>query len=125
MKEILRTDEAPAAIGPYSQAVRSGALTFLSGQIGLVPETGEMVEGGTQVELDQILKNLDAVLNCADLTKRDVLKLTIYVTDLYDFGMVNSALERYFESEFPARETVEVKALPKGARIEISAIAGK
>jgi 2-iminobutanoate/2-iminopropanoate deaminase len=127
-RRVISTDEAPAAIGPYSQAVRFGELVFLSGQIALDPASGALV-GGDDVaaQAEQVMKNLDAVLTAAGSGFDRVLKTTIFLTDMGDFGTVNEVYARAFEGvEPPARATVEVSGLPKGVRVEIemTAIAG-
>lgn len=119
----IATDAAPRAIGPYSQAVRSDDLIFCSGQIGLDPATGELVAGGVEAETQRVLENLRAVLIAAGVTQRAVLRTTIYLVDLGDFARVNAMYETFFEAPFPARSTVGVAALPRGARVEIDAIA--
>lgn len=123
MKACISTDKAPEAIGPYSQAVRAGNLLFLSGQIPLVPESGRMVEGRIGEQTHQVLRNLSAVIEAAGGSLSDVVKTTIYMTDLTDFGIVNEIYKSYFPDDPPARATVQVSALPKGALIEIEAIA--
>ena len=122
-KQAIKTERAPAAIGPYSQAVRSGELVFLSGQIPLDPATGELVSGGIEAETRRVLDNLRAVLAAAGCSFQDVVKTTIYLTDLADFAAVNAVYGSYFSGDPPARATLQVTALPKGARVEIDAIA--
>lgn len=121
---IVKTSGAPSPIGPYSQAVRHGELLFLSGQISLLPDSGEMVQGDIAAETRQVMENLGAVLKEAAMGFSQVLKTTIFLTDLRLFPQVNEAYGKFFQGDFPARETVEVSALPKGARVEISMIAG-
>jgi len=123
MKDAVATPSAPQAIGPYSQAVRAGQWLFLSGQIGLQPSTGELVSGGVVAEATQVLENLRAVLAAAGAGLDNIVRTTIYLVDLADFARVNEAYARAFQSPFPARATVGVAALPRGARIEIDAIA--
>lgn len=123
MKEAVATTQAPQAIGPYSQAVSAGPWLFCSGQIGLDPATGELVAGGIEAETSRVLDNLRAVLAAAGATPDRVLRTTIYLVDLGDFGRVNEIYARYFRAPFPARATVGVAALPRGARVEIDAIA--
>jgi len=121
LRSIVSTPDAPAAIGPYSQAIRAGQLVFLSGQIPLHPETGEMV-GGDDVEAQtlQVMRNLGAVLRSAGATFENVVKTTIFLTDLGDFAVVNRVYGSYFEGIAPpARATVQVSALPRGAKVEI------
>jgi 2-iminobutanoate/2-iminopropanoate deaminase len=122
-KEAIQSDGAPAAIGPYSQAIADDTFVFLSGQIGLDPSTGELVRGGTAAEAEQVLRNLSAVLAAAGLSLDDVLRTTIYLVDLGEFAAVNEIYGRHFKAPFPARATVGVAALPRGARVEIDAIA--
>ncbi len=121
-KEIA-TAKAPGAIGPYAQAVAAGGLIYLSGQVALNPETGELVRGSIEEEATRTLENLKAVLEAAGSGFDRVLKTTVYLTDFADFPAMNRIYERYFGSCRPARATVQVVALPKGARIEIEAIA--
>ncbi|HVH44573.1 MAG TPA: RidA family protein [Labilithrix sp.] len=116
---------APAAIGPYSQAIDAGDLVFLSGQVPIDPKTGELVQGDIGVQTDRVLDNLSAVLEAAGCSFSDVVKTTIYLTDLADFQAVNATYGKRFASAPPARATVQVAALPKGARVEIDAIARK
>jgi 2-iminobutanoate/2-iminopropanoate deaminase len=120
MRSIVSTPNAPAAIGPYSQAVRAGQLVFLSGQIPLHPQTGEMV-GGDDVEAqtEQVMQNLEAVLKAAGSSFAQVVKATIFLTDLGDFAIVNRVYGARFASAPPARATVQVAALPRGAKVEI------
>lgn len=122
-KMILETDRAPKAIGPYSQGVRVGDLLFLSGQIPLDPATGELVAGDVAAQTERVLDNLAAVLASQDLEFRHVVKTTIFLVDLADFGKVNELYGRRFPADPPARSTVQVAALPRGARVEIEAIA--
>jgi 2-iminobutanoate/2-iminopropanoate deaminase len=123
MKHAMATDGAPKAIGPYAQAVRAAGWLFLSGQIGLDPASGELVTGGVAAEAERVLENLRAVLAAAGLTFDHVVRTTIYLVDLGDFARVNEIYARVFTAPFPARATVGVAALPRGARIEIDAIA--
>ena len=123
-KVAIATDRAPAAIGPYSQAVRVGDLVFTSGQIGLDPATGELVKGGIQNETVQVLDNLTAVLEAAGAGWRDVVRTTIFLADLGDFALVNKLYgERVGVGVLPARSTVQVARLPRGAAVEIDAVA--
>jgi 2-iminobutanoate/2-iminopropanoate deaminase len=122
-KQAIASDAAPRAIGPYSQAVRTGEWIFLSGQIGLDPATGELVSGGVEAEATRVLENLRAVLAAAGASTDHVVRTTIYLTDLADFGRVNTIYERCFVAPFPARATVGVAALPRGAHVEIDAVA--
>jgi 2-iminobutanoate/2-iminopropanoate deaminase len=123
MKDPITTTAAPAAIGPYSQAVRAGQWLFCSGQIGLDPATGELVAGGVVAEATRVLENLRAVLTAAGGSLDSIVRTTIYLVDLADFTRVNEVYARCFTPPFPARATVGVAALPRGARIEIDAIA--
>ena len=119
----IATAQAPEAIGPYSQAVRTGQWLFLSGQIGLDPATGELVGDDAVAQVTQVLNNLRGVLTAADASLDQVVRTTIYLVDLADFGRVNEVYARYFRPPFPARATVGVAALPRGARVEIDAVA--
>lgn len=121
--KAISTSDAPAAIGPYSQAIRSGDLLFLSGQVPIDPKTGELVTGDISVQTERVLDNLAAVLAAGGATFADVVKTTIYLTDLGDFQAVNQTYAKRFSDAPPARATVQVSALPKGARVEIDAIA--
>jgi 2-iminobutanoate/2-iminopropanoate deaminase len=120
---IVTTILAPAAIGPYSQAVQVGDLLFLSGQIPLDPATGELTADDIAAQTNRVMQNLDAILTAAGASLGSLVKTTIYLTDLADFAVVNRIYGEYFSPPFPARATVEVKALPRGARIEIEGIA--
>lgn len=124
-KKILHSDEAPKAIGPYSQAVQvdAGRVTFLSGQIPLDPATGALVEGDIQKQTERVMANLQAVLKAGGLDFTNVVRCTIFLQDMSDFAKVNEVYGRYFPSSPPSRATVQVAALPKGARVEIDAIA--
>ena len=122
-KQIIRTDKAPQPIGPYSQAVKIDNLVFLSGQVAMKPGTNELVTRDITGEARQIMENLKAVLAEANLTFEHVVKTTIYLADMDLFGAVNDVYGSYFNGDFPARETVAVKALPKGVEVEISMIA--
>jgi 2-iminobutanoate/2-iminopropanoate deaminase len=123
MKKIISTSDAPAAIGPYSQAVRSGNFIFCSGQIPLDPKSGEMVSDDIRAQTRRVLDNISGVLKSQGLSLGDVLKTTIFLTDLGNFQMVNEIYGSYFNNQPPARSTVQVSALPKGAKIEIEVIA--
>lgn len=116
---------APAAIGPYSQAIDAGDFVFLSGQVPIDPKTGELVQGDITVQTERVLDNLAAVLEAAGCSFGDVVKTTIYLIDLGDFQTVNATYAKRFTSAPPARATIQVSALPKGARVEIDAIAKK
>jgi 2-iminobutanoate/2-iminopropanoate deaminase len=119
----IATDRAPAAIGPYSQAVELHGVVYCSGQIGLDPASGQLVGGGTVAEAERVLENLRAVLAAAGLDFTDVVKTTIYLVDLADFATVNEIYARFVQAPYPARATVGVAALPRGARVEIDAVA--
>jgi 2-iminobutanoate/2-iminopropanoate deaminase len=123
MKKIISTSEAPGAIGPYSQAVRSGSLLFCSGQIPLDPKTGQIVSGDIAAQTRRVLDNIAGVLKAESLTFDNVVKTTIFLTDLGDFQTVNEIYGSYFKQDPPARSTVQVAALPKGANVEIEVIA--
>jgi 2-iminobutanoate/2-iminopropanoate deaminase len=124
MKEVISTDKAPAAIGPYSQAIKINGMLFVSGQIPLDPKTGEIVEGGIEAQTLQVLENLKAILAAAGHSLDDVAKTTVYLTNIQDFATVNGIYAKYFQKECPARVCIEVSNLPKGALIEIDVIAG-
>ena len=121
-RDIVQTDQAPAAIGPYSQAVVVNGMAYVSGQIPLVPATGEMVEGDISTQITRVFDNLAAVAEAAGMSLRDTAKLTVYLTDLGNFGHVNDIMATYFDAPYPARAAVEVSALPKGAQVEMDAI---
>lgn len=126
MKKIIQSTQAPAPIGPYSQAVMAGNLLFTSGQIALDPHTMELVMDTIESETHQVMENLKAVLAAAELTFEQVIKSTIFITDMNDFARINAVYASYFnEKTAPARETVQVAALPKNVHIEISMIAMK
>ncbi|EDM37551.1 endoribonuclease L-PSP family protein [Pedobacter sp. BAL39] len=120
MKQIFNTNNAPAPIGPYSQAVMANGFLFLSGQVAINPETGEVTESSIAAETHQVMRNIKAVLMEASCTFAHVVKTTIFLTDMSLFAEVNEAYASYFENNFPARETVAVKGLPKGVNVEIS-----
>jgi len=125
-RQIVSSPNAPKAIGPYSQAVAvpaTGKLLFCSGQIPLDPATGEMVQGDVVAQTARVMKNLEAVLAAAGMTFADVVRTTIYLTDLADFAKVNETYARYFKADPPARATVQVAALPRGSKVEIDAVA--
>jgi 2-iminobutanoate/2-iminopropanoate deaminase len=122
-KEIIVTDKAPKAIGPYSQAVKAGGFLFCSGQIPLSPVTGELLDSEIREQTDLVMDNIAAVLEAAGLTFADVVKSTIYLTDLANFGAVNEVYGRRFPANPPARSTVEAQGLPRGAEVEIEVIA--
>lgn len=122
-KQIVQTDNAPRAIGPYSIAVRVGDFVYTSGQIGLDPKTGTMVDGGIEAETRQVLKNLQAVVEAAGLTLDDVVKTTVFLKDMGDFAAMNAIYAEFFKENPPARSAVQVAALPKGGLVEIEAVA--
>jgi len=122
-KTALSTGNAPAAIGPYSQAVRIGDFVYASGQLGIDPETGEIVQGCAGCQTRQVLKNISAVLEAAGLTTADVVKTTVFLADMADFGKMNAVYEEFFAEPFPARSTIGVAALPKDAKVEIEFVA--
>ncbi len=121
----ISTNAAPAAIGPYSQAIASGDLVFCAGQVGLDPVTGELVSGGIEAQAERAIRNLGAVLDAAGLGYAHVVKSTVYLVDLEEFGAMNAVYARFFSDPWPARATVGVAALPRGARVEIDAIAAR
>jgi reactive intermediate/imine deaminase len=121
-KQIIHTEHAPAAIGPYSQAVRAGDTVYLSGQIPLVPGTGELVAGDIQIQARQVFSNLAAVAEAAGGTLGDLVKLNIFLTDLGHFSLVNEVMAETFSDPYPARAAIGVAALPKGAEIEMDAV---
>ena len=123
MRQTVKTENAPAAIGPYSQGVVSGGLLFCSGQIPLDPATGKMVEGGIEEQTERVLRNLDAVLEAGGASLRSVVKTTVYLADLADFPAMNGVYGRFFPENPPARATVQVAKLPAGALVEIDAVA--
>jgi 2-iminobutanoate/2-iminopropanoate deaminase len=123
VKEVISTDAAPAAVGPYSQAVRAGDFFFVSGQIGLDPNTGTMVEGGVVEQCIRVLDNLKAILQAGGLGMEAVVKTTVYLQSIGDFKAVNEVYRRYFAGDYPARAAFEVGALPLGALVEIEAVA--
>jgi 2-iminobutanoate/2-iminopropanoate deaminase len=125
MREIISTDRAPAAIGPYSQAVRYDNLLFMSGQIPLDPESGEVVDGNIEVQTRKVLDNLKTILEAGGMELQHVLKCTCFLKNMEDFPAFNSVYSEYFSDILPARETVEVSRLPKDVLVEISAICGK
>lgn len=126
MNEIIATTNAPGAIGPYSQAVKTaGGMLFVSGQIPLVPATGVVVEGGIVEQTTQVLENLKAIVTAAGYTLSDVVKTTVYITNMGDFGKVNEIYGKYFTENCPARVCVEVSKLPKDVLVEIDVIASK
>ena len=122
-REIVASKDAPAAIGPYSQAVKCGDLVFTAGQIGLDPATGTLVEGGIAAETERVLLNLAAVLAQAGSSMERVLKVTIFMADMGEFGAMNEVYARFFPSSPPARSAIEAAALPKGVQVEMECVA--
>ncbi len=123
MKEIISTQKAPQAIGPYSQGIKTGNLVFTSGQIPLDPSTGEVVTGDIKAQAKQVLENLQAVLSEAGASLENVVKTTVFIADMNDFAAINQVYAEYFTSNFPARSCVQVARLPKDVGVEIEAIA--
>ena len=123
-KTIIRTDQAPAAIGTYSQAVRHGNLVFLSGQIPLDPGTMEVVEGGIEAQVRRVFENLAAVCAAAGGGLENIVKLNVFLTDMGDFPVVNEVMGEYFDQPYPARAAVGVAALPRGVDVEMEAVMG-
>ncbi len=122
-REAVKAAGAPAAIGPYSQAVRANGFLFCSGQIPLDPGTGKLVDGGIEAQTERVMKNIEAVLTAGGTTLRSVVKTTVYLVDLGDFPAMNAVYGKFFPEDPPARATVQVVKLPAGARVEIDAIA--
>lgn len=125
MKTIIYTENAPAPIGPYSQAVQTGNMLFISGQIPIDPETNQLISGSIRDEAKQVMQNLQALLTTAGFSFENVVKTTIFLSDMKHFADVNEVYGSYFKSDYPARETVAVLGLPKNVNIEISLIAVK
>jgi len=125
MKKVIATTDAPKAVGPYSQAVAFGDLLFCAGQIPLDPATGELIPGDTAAQADRVLQNIRGVLAANGMTFTDVVKTTVFLTDLGDFAKMNEVYGRYFAEPFPARSTIQVAALPKGANVEIEVTAAR
>ena len=123
MNRSIHTDKAPAAIGPYSQAVQAGNTVYVSGQIPIIPEKGELIEGGIEVQTRQSLTNISNILAAAGYSMKDVVKTTVLLADIADFAAMNAVYAEFFSEPFPARSAVAVKGLPKGARVEIEVIA--
>lgn len=121
-RQVIKTDHAPAAIGTYSQAVKVGATVYLSGQISLDPKTMELVQGDMRAQVESVFRNLQAVATAAGGNLADIVKLTVYLTDLSHFALVNEVMASFFSEPYPARAAVGVTALPKGAAIEIEGI---
>jgi 2-iminobutanoate/2-iminopropanoate deaminase len=122
-KEIIKTSNAPAPIGPYSQAVKKGSMLFISGQIAINPANNELVVGNIQDETHQVMQNLKAILTAGGMDFDHILKTTIFLSDMNLFAEVNEIYGQYFKGDFPARETIAVKGLPKNVHVEISVIA--
>lgn len=123
MTKIISTDKAPSAIGPYSQAVAAGNMVYTSGQIAIVPSTGNIVEGGVEEQTKQALENLKAVVEAAGSSLDKVVKTTVFIKDMGDFAKINEVYSQYFTGNFPARSCVEVARLPKDLLVEIEAVA--
>ena len=121
-KKIIYTEKAPKAIGTYSQAVSAGGFTFVSGQIAINPETGDLMNATIKDQAEQVLKNLIAICEEANGSLADIVKLTIYITNMNDFAVVNETMQKYFSEPYPARATVEVSALPLGVNVEMDAV---
>jgi len=121
-KKIIYTEKAPKAIGPYSQAVSARGFTFVSGQIAINPETGDLMNASIKDQAEQVLKNLIAICEEANGSLADIVKLTIYITNMNDFAVVNETMQKYFSEPYPARATVEVSALPLGVNVEMDAV---
>ena len=122
-KEIISTEKAPAAIGPYSQAVKAGNMLYTSGMIPIVPETGLIIEGDVTAQAEQVLNNLKALLESAGTNMENVVKTTVFIKDMNEFATINEVYKKYFTSNFPARSCVEVARLPKDVLLEIECIA--
>ncbi len=123
-KTTIHTDTAPQAIGTYSQAVNHQGMVFISGQIPLIPETMEMITGDIEAQIRRVFENLSAICTAAGGSLDDIVKLTVYLTDMGNFPQVNAIMEQYFSAPFPARAAIGVSALPKGAEVEMDAILG-
>lgn len=123
MKQVINTDSAPAAIGPYSQAIQIGDLLFVSGQVPIDPDTGAVVEGDIRAQAQQSLNNLKAILNAAGTNMGAVVKTTVFLADMNDFAAMNEVYAQFFQEPYPARSAVQVARLPKDAKVEIEAIA--
>jgi len=124
-KKVIFTSDAPSPVGPYSQGILFGSTLYCSGQIGIDPNTGELVEGGIEAETDQVLKNLGAILRAANMDYQDVVMATIFLTDLDAYSAMNQVYARYFDVAPPARQAVEVDSIPADANVEISVVAIK
>ncbi len=124
-RSVINTNEAPGAVGPYSQGISYNGLFYFSGQIALDPQSGKLVDGGVEAQARQVLQNINALLKSQNLTAQNVLKTTVFITDITKFSAVNSIYAEFFNAEPPARSCVEVSKLPLGAAIEIEIVAGK
>ena len=122
-KQIINTEKAPAPIGPYNQAVKANGFVFISGQVAIIPETGELEQGSLQAETHQVMNNLKAILEEAKLSFEHIVKTTIFLSDMSLFSQVNEVYGSFFNGDYPARETVAVKGLPRGVNVEISVTA--
>ena len=120
--QIIHSEDAPAAIGPYSQAVKVGKTIYISGQIALIPKTGELVEGGVQAQAHQVFQNLDAIARAGGGQLKQIVKLNIYMTNLGEFNLINEIMKEFFTEPYPARATIGVNALPRQAEVEVDAI---
>lgn len=125
MRKTIVTQNAPQAIGPYSQAIQYGAFLFVSGQVAIDPSTGDVVAGDIEAQTDRVLKNIAAIIEAAGMSLQNVVKCTCFLKDMNDFASFNAVYENYFGKSLPARETVEVARLPKDVHVEVSAICGK
>jgi len=123
MKQIISTSNAPAAIGPYSQAVKTGNFVFLSGQLGIDPQTGDFVSNSVVEQTEQVIKNIKAILSEANLTLNNVVKTTVFLADMSDFAAMNEVYGKHFSEPYPARSSIAVKTLPKNGLVEIEVIA--
>lgn len=122
-KEQISSDQAPKALGPYSAGIRIGSLVFTAGQLGILPATGDLAPGGIEAETRQALENIRAILTAAGTAMSQVVKTTVFLRDMNDFGKMNNIYAEFFSAPFPARSTIQVAALPKGGAVEIEAIA--
>ncbi|MFN8846088.1 MAG: RidA family protein [Bdellovibrionales bacterium] len=125
MKKVIQTDSAPQAVGPYSQAVMTESFLFCSGQISINPADQQVILGSVEEQTHQVMKNIEAVLKAADLSFKNIVKTTIFLTDMDDFATVNTVYSSYLTAPFPARSTVAVKGLPKGVNVEIEVTAAR
>jgi 2-iminobutanoate/2-iminopropanoate deaminase len=125
MKQVISTPQAPAAIGPYSQAIRIGSMVYTSGQLPIDPATGHFPQGGIEEQTRQSLRNVQAILDAAGLSMAQVVKTTVFLADMNDFAAMNAVYSEFFSDPFPARSAVAVKTLPKNALVEIEVVAGE